>query len=139
MEHSCHNCGAAVEDGVPFCKNCGAPQIRVLGADAEPSSEPQPASAPQLPEVAAPVLELPVFRAPVPPAHGVQWAHALPGAALAGAFSLLAAVVPYAAYGPAFMLGGALAVIFYRRRVKDRVPTPPEGARIGAASGDMRG
>ena len=139
MEHSCHKCGAAVEDGVPFCKQCGAPQIRVSGVEAsgepQPAGELQHASAPELPEVAPALPDLPAFRAASQQARGVQWAHALPGAALAGAFSLLAAVVPYAAYGPAFMLGGALAVIFYRRRVKDRVPTPPEGARIGAASG----
>lgn len=69
------------------------------------------------------------------PSAGVQWSQALPGAALGGAFSLLASVIPFAIFGPAFMAGGALAVIFYRRHRKDRLPTPGAGAQIGAASG----
>src|SRR5437660_9980738 len=36
MEHPCHKCGQAVEDGIPFCSHCGAPQIRVAVADLEP-------------------------------------------------------------------------------------------------------
>jgi hypothetical protein len=54
---------------------------------------------------------------------------------LAGAFSLLLAIVPFAIFGPAFLAGGALAVFFYRRQLKDRLPTPGEGGRVGAASG----
>ena len=29
MDHSCYKCGHSVEDGKPFCGQCGAPQIRV--------------------------------------------------------------------------------------------------------------
>ena len=29
MDHPCHKCGHSVEDGKPFCAQCGAPQIRV--------------------------------------------------------------------------------------------------------------
>jgi len=47
---------------------------------------------------------------------------------------VLAARIPLAAFGPAFMAGGALAVVLYRRRVKDRLPSPGEGAQIGAVS-----
>ena len=135
VEHPCHKCGAGVEDGVPFCKNCGAAQIRVPGVEPQPADEPQVPGVSEQSKVAQPVPVLPPLRASASQPTGVQWAHALPGAALAGAFSLLAAVVPYAAYGPAFMAGGALAVVFYRRHVKDRLPTTREGARIGAASG----
>lgn len=66
---------------------------------------------------------------------GVQWAHALPGAALGGAFSLLAAIVPYAIFGPAFLAGGVVAVILYRRHIKGGLPNTRAGAQIGAASG----
>ena len=69
------------------------------------------------------------------PRTGIHWGHALPSAALAGAFSVLAARIPLAAFGPAFMAGGALAVVLYRRHVKDRLPSPGEGAQIGAVSG----
>jgi hypothetical protein len=65
----------------------------------------------------------------------VQWSRALPGAALGGVFSLLAMVIPYAVFGPAFLLGGALAVMFYRKSSGGIVPGPGAGARIGAASG----
>jgi hypothetical protein len=59
----------------------------------------------------------------------------LPSAALAGVFSLLAMVIPYAIFGPAFMMGGALAVMLYRRHLGGTVPAPGVGAKIGAASG----
>jgi len=127
VEHPCHKCGAAVEDGTPFCKQCGAPQIRVPGIEAVESSAPGPAaitpieSAPEVPSI--PSVLLSEGRSP-----GVQWAHALPGAALGGAFSLLAAIVPYAIFGPAFLAGGAVAVILYRRHIKDRLPSAGAGA-----------
>ena len=72
---------------------------------------------------------------PYPARSGVQWSKALPGAALAGVFSLLALVIPYAIFGPAFMMGGALAVLLYRRNLGGAVPAPGAGAKIGAASG----
>jgi hypothetical protein len=65
----------------------------------------------------------------------VQWSRALPGAALGGVFSLLAMVIPYAVFGPAFLVGGALAVMFYRKASSGIAPPPGVGARIGAASG----
>jgi len=66
---------------------------------------------------------------------GVQWSRALPGAALGGVFSLLAMLIPYAIFGPAFLAGGALAVMLYRRQVGGSLPTTGAGAQIGAASG----
>jgi hypothetical protein len=118
-----------VEDGVPFCKHCGAPQIRVVGVEA------QPPAAPDVPDTTEGLPVLPPLASPAVPSGGVQWSQALPGAALAGAFSLLAAIIPFAVFGPAFMAGGALSVILYRRHVKDRLPSPGDGAQIGAASG----
>lgn len=72
---------------------------------------------------------------PYPARSGVQWSKALPGAALSGVFSLLALVIPYAIFGPAFMMGGVLAVLLYRRNMGGTVPAPGAGAKIGAASG----
>jgi hypothetical protein len=129
VEHPCDKCGAGVEDGTPFCKQCGAPQIRVVGVETE---------APPAPDISDSNESLPVvppLTLPAVSSTGVQWSHALPGAALGGAFSLLAAVIPFAIFGPAFMAGGALSVILYRRHMKDRLPTPGAGAQIGAASG----
>jgi hypothetical protein len=134
VEHACHKCGASVEQGVPFCKQCGAPQIRVIGIEPEPVIAPAAGERPQEPLAPPP---LPVRR---PSFAGVslsavQWSHALPGAALGGVFSLLAMVIPYAVFGPAFLIGGGLAVMLYRRTVGGVLPTPGAGARIGAASG----
>src|SRR5271163_5184776 len=33
MEHPCYKCGQSVEEGVPFCLHCSAPQIRVVMAE----------------------------------------------------------------------------------------------------------
>jgi hypothetical protein len=64
----------------------------------------------------------------------VDWAHGLPCAAMAGVASLFLSVVPYALFGPAFLLGGVFSVYLYRRRTKSN-PTRGMGARLGAASG----
>lgn len=123
-----------MEQGVPFCKQCGAPQIRVLGVEPEPPPAARPAE--NSTDVLAPP-SLPTLPPPLPAAQTgtVQWSRALPGAALGGVFSLPAMVIPFAMLGPAFMLGGGLAVMLYRRASGGVVPTPRAGARIGAASG----
>lgn len=147
MEYPCHKCGAGVEDGIPFCKQCGAPQIRVLGTEPDLTAAPTLSDSHESPPT-VPALRLPVA---APLSAGVQWSHALPGAALGGAFSLLAAVIlfatfgpaliasgalsPFAILGPAFLAGGALSVRLYCRGKKNGLPTPGRGAQIGAASG----
>ncbi len=40
MDHPCHKCGHSVEDGKPFCSQCGAPQIRVAMPEASPRVAP---------------------------------------------------------------------------------------------------
>lgn len=137
-----------MDDGMPFCKQCGAPQIRVPRMEATVTSEPQTDSSESLPPPpfsGSPSLPSPLGRPrvtditplpPPPPARaGVIWSRALPSAALAGVFSLLAMVIPYAIFGPAFMVGGALAVMLYRRHLGGTVPASGVGAKIGAASG----
>lgn len=131
MEHSCHKCGASVEDGIPFCKQCGAPQIRVIGV------EPQPPAPSDISDKDQPAV-LPLVLPSISSAR-VRWSQALPGAALGGAFSLLA-VIPFASFGPivlgpAFAMGGALSVMLYSRRERNRLLATAAGARIGAASG----
>ena len=67
MDHPCYKCGHSVEDGKPFCSQCGAPQIRVL-----------------LPEAAVPAAtgsvlsnDLPIFSSDAPAIPGVLSASAL--------------------------------------------------------------
>ncbi|HMK20882.1 MAG TPA: hypothetical protein VK466_01025, partial [Terriglobales bacterium] len=76
------------------------------------------------------------LRLPVIPSGRVEWGQALPAAALGGVCALMALMIPYAIFGPAFLLGGAVAVLFYCRG-KDRSPTPGAGAKIGAVSGGL--
>ena len=123
-----------MKQGAPFCKQCRAPQIRVLGVEPEP---PLPAQGDENSSDVLPPPSLPTPPPPFPSAQtgAVQWSRALPGAALGGVFSLLASMIPYALLGPAFLLGGGLAVMLYRRASGGVVPTPRAGARIGAASG----
>ena len=100
----------------------------IAGAEAPvatPGSEGAETSAPLQP------LLLPVI-----PSGRVEWAQALPAAALGGVCLLMAARIPYAALGPAYLLGGAVAVMFYCRR-KEHQPTAGAGAKIGAVSGGL--
>jgi len=140
MEHSCHGCGAAVEDGVPFCPQCGAPQIRVIapGADSgrdftPPAGEflaPDPAFAEaQRPSTASLVQE-------------VDWSQGLRAAIPAALLAAIVAFVVIAASGMPLLgfalwafLGGMFASALYRRRARFGGISPHAGARLGALSG----
>jgi hypothetical protein len=131
MEHSCHSCRQAVEDGVPFCQHCGAPQIRVATVEPVLASEsagvdgqsPRDLDALQTTEH-VPTISLPI-----------QWSNALSACALAAAIAAvlmaLGLMVPFLAVAGA----GFLAVIFYRRRNPGVVIKAAAGARLGAVSG----
>jgi len=131
MEQPCYKCGANVEEGTPFCKQCGAPQIRVVMSPSEVPALVQPS------EGSPAAVPVPAMRLPVIPSPRVEWARALPAAALGAVCSVVLAMgIPYAMFGPAFLLGGAIAVLFYSRR-SDRLPSPSAGAQIGAVSGGL--
>ncbi len=135
MEHSCHQCGVAVEEGTAFCPQCGAPQIRVATAHEEPASPPLP---PGTPEDAQPPAE-PVELGPEVPETaaraGVEWSQAVPSAAMAGIVLALAWVVPPLGFVLWVVAAGLVGVAFYRRRVPSGTLTPRMGARIGLISG----
>lgn len=122
MEHPCYKCGAAVEDGLAFCPQCTAPQIRVglVEAEAGFGACPEPASH----SVSA-------------GKGNIDWSQALPAAALAGVIAALLMFVPLGAFGLAMTAGGFLAVLFYRRRTAAAEVTPGMGARLGAVSGAL--
>jgi len=118
-----------VEDGVPFCGHCRAPQIRVAMEPAPPSPGPGKDTEPSPPSGGTMFVSAPL------PKSGIQWSRALPMAALGGVLSVLLLSVPLGAYGLAFLLGGAMAVVLYERRSVGARLTSGMGARIGAASG----
>jgi hypothetical protein len=134
MEHACHKCGKAVEDGVPFCPQCNAPQIRVVTAV-------QPA-----PEGAASVVlegrpEQRTSSGGLQPTGGSRaWRAANLAAGLCGLAALLVAVltgVPQLALFLWMFGGGILAVAIYHRRQHLGFITAGMGARLGAMAGLM--
>jgi zinc-ribbon domain len=130
MDHPCHKCGHSIEDGKPFCSQCGAPQIRV--AIPEASMESLPAgdgAAPALPHKVDPV-SLGIPASPL----SVSWTRALKPCALAAAVALVLTFLGLNAFVAA--LGtGFLAVAFSRGRGPGTVIRTGGGARLGALSG----
>ena len=120
MEHACHRCGVPIEDGVPFCAKCNAPQIRFI-VNEEPELERHTAPSDH------PIEPLD------PPA--LQWRKAIQPAALAGIFAAFAMAIPGGPLGLGMLAAGALAVLLYQRRVPGRTLTRGLGARLGALAG----
>jgi hypothetical protein len=122
VEHSCYQCGASVEDGIPFCRQCKAPQIRVSGVEALAPAEIGPEGlSPHYPTP----LRLSSF----------DWAHALRAAALAGLLGVLLIIIRRQVFALAMISSGFLAVYFYRRKNPFFKPTAGTGVLLGALSG----
>jgi hypothetical protein len=143
-----------VEDGVPFCPHCGAPQIKVSG----PAAVEERAATTFPPDTPGEV-QPPAEPVPLQPRRpgAIDWSRGLRAAALAGfllAICVLFVPVLVAGIGLALRLGqnvigllvmlaswvcmtacGALAVLFYRRRRPDAPISAGIGARVGAVSG----
>jgi hypothetical protein len=127
MDHQCYKCGQNIEDGKPFCPQCGAPQIRV--AISEAAVEPAHGG-----DITAPALgrELSLEASGVPATSLARWYQAQPAALAAGVALLLMLLRlnPFvAALGTGF-----LAVVFARGRSAGGIRTMA-GARLGALSG----
>jgi len=133
MEHLCYRCGAAVEDGIPFCPQCGAPQIRVAGPEPAVHSQTHGESYVSPPEapVSLSAARFSQSSAPVP----IEWSHALSAAAWAGLIAAFVLMLPLAAFGFGMLAAGALTVVFYRRQRPETEVTPAAGAKLGAVSG----
>ncbi|PYX04097.1 MAG: hypothetical protein DMG86_01330 [Acidobacteria bacterium] len=127
MEHSCYQCGAAVDEGIAFCPQCNAPQIRVAVGDA----------------ITSPTIDSGLEIKPsgsytnTSQITALQWSYALPAAALAGLIAAVMMLIPGGAFGLGMLASGALAVLFYRRRNPVANVTPGIGARLGALSGAL--
>jgi zinc-ribbon domain len=128
MDHPCHKCGQSVEDGVPFCSHCGAPQIRVAVAEVSPAPMASGDDALPLHPVALQREGLPSVSLPV------RWPQALRPCAFAALLAVGA--ISLGLVFPAAILGsGFLAVVFYRRRSLGAAIRTGTGAWLGAASG----
>jgi hypothetical protein len=122
VEHSCYQCGAEVEDGIPFCRQCRAPQIRVATAEAIMPAEmiaenfsPQSSSA-----LPSPVFDLP---------------QALRAAALAGLVGLVLFIIFRKAFALDMVISGFLSVFLYFRKNPFSRLSSGIGAVIGALTG----
>ena len=139
MDHSCYKCGHSVEDGKPFCLECGAPQIRV--------AVPEPAAATLAGNVLSNVslkdppvfpLEQPIIAAPlsVPVlSTGIEWRRALRVCAIAALISIVVMLLRLMVPPLATLGAGCLAVILYQRRNPTRRVDARSGAQLGAATG----
>lgn len=116
-----------MQDGIAFCAQCGAPQIRVALAEPEAG---QSVSGGALPQAIASRGGAGVDR--TGPSQVIHWAHGLPSAALAGMI---------AGFGMMFigvfggLVAGFVSVLLYRRRTRGGLLFARAGARLGALSG----
>jgi hypothetical protein len=129
MEQSCYKCGQTVEEGIPFCPHCSAPQIRVVIAEPAPlplafagattTQEAVSLSASQT----VPVLALPM-----------QWSQAFRPCALAAVVASLLMALGLNPFVAMFSVG-FLAVVFYRQSRREILMRPAIGAGLGALAG----
>ena len=132
MDPTCHQCGQEIEAGTPFCRHCGAPQIRVPGAE-EPAASPMPPGTPA--DVQPPATPVSVSPPPPPPRPGLDWSHALPSAVWMGAILAISWIVPYSGYFFWIIAAGIGAVALYQRRTGNAPLSSSHGARVGAVCG----
>jgi len=122
MQHPCHRCGAPVEDGTPFCRQCSAPQIKVVATEPtipEEAFEAQAEFEAQPRRVSAPARSQPIdWRSAFPAIFFV----AVPAGLLSFPLNIVFFIWTFAA--------GALSVSNYRTRTQSRV-TPGIAVRLG--------
>ena len=129
MDQPCYKCGQAVEQGVPFCPHCSAPQIRVLIAEPTAALAAFDTGASSQGSASLPASQtVPVLAVPM------QWSQALKPCALA---ALVASLLMVLGLNPLVgaLSAGFLAVVFYRQRQIGAVLKARAGARLGALSG----
>jgi hypothetical protein len=136
MDNLCHRCNAEVAPGIPFCQQCGAPQIRVATPISSTSQLPQTEE-----KFAAGRFENAASADSEYPISSIRWSSALPKTAVSG-FATVALLILIASITqlPALALlvvplGGAFSVLLYVRGNNKQSVTSGAGARLGAATG----
>lgn len=118
-----------MEQGIPFCPHCSAPQIRVVIAEAAPPPLAFAAATTSQDSAALPASQtLPVLALPM------QWSDAFKPCALA---ALVASLLMTLGLNPfvAMFSVGFLAVVFYRQRRREILIKATAGAGLGALGG----
>ncbi len=127
MEQSCYKCGQTVEEGVPFCPHCSAPQIRVVVA--EPVALAPVLAAAETGQATLPASQtVPVLALPM------QWSQALKPCALAAVIAFLIGLLSQSVIVE-MLAAGFLAVIFNGQRRSGIPLRASEAAKLGALAG----
>jgi hypothetical protein len=129
MERPCYKCGELVEEGIPFCPHCAAPQIRVVIAEPAPALA-VAADTPVTIETAShsPAQTIPVVAVPL------HWSGAMKPcvlAAVVGSLLMVLGLYPFVAMACV----GFLAVIFFRQSNPGFSIKTATAARVGALAG----
>lgn len=126
MEQPCYKCGQAVEEGVPFCPHCAAPQIRVVMAEPVPQPLTFAGGTGQDAGVLPASQTLPVLALPM------RWSQAFRACALAALIAFLLVL-----FSPVvgMLAAGFLAVTFYRQHRPGIALRALEAAKLGALAG----
>lgn len=130
MDHSCHKCGHIVEEGKPFCSDCGAPQIRVVSPEAPPESA-LSSDGDLLTRHGDPTATLPLDSAD---ALRGPWSSNLKACGLAAGAAVVLSFLGLNPFVAAFGAGW-LSVALSRQRIPGSAVRPSSGARIGALGG----
>ena len=126
MEVPCYKCGQAVDEGIPFCPDCAAPQIRVVIAQPAAALAGEPAGVAHAGPIVADSSS--ATESAVRPARVFRPCVL---AAIAGSILVFLGLNFFVA-----TLGaGFLSVVFYRQQVAGLVIKASAGARLGALSG----
>jgi len=133
VEHTCQQCGTAVEDGRPFCPQCHAPQIHVQIAAPEGEIAAGLNSSPD--EVSREITrdgqsDRPGTMAGRTTTGTMDRQIATRSALKAGVLGVFIGMIPFLG----IVLTGALAVFFYRRENGLTLPSAL-GSRLGGAAG----
>jgi hypothetical protein len=130
MEQPCYKCGQPVEQGVPFCSHCSAPQIRVVVAEPAPS----PVAFAESGSTSQDAGDLPASQTVPVLALPMQWSQALRPCGLAALVASLLMVLGLNPFVAMFSVG-FLAVVFYRQRRPEIGVRAAVGAGLGALGG----
>jgi hypothetical protein len=136
MDHPCHQCGRSIEDGKPFCAQCGAPQIRVIVPEPLVHAGAGHVSLPH--DLAAFSLDAPPDRSPLSVSAlsaGIDWPHALRACSVAALISALVMALGLMVPLLAGLGAGFLGVTLYHRRSPAWSVTARSGAQLGALCG----
>lgn len=131
MDHPCYKCGHSVEDGRPFCSQCGAPQIRVAMPEGVTPAAAESVLSSPLPIFASESVSVDsIMLSP-----GIVWPRALRACLVAALVAILVTSLRLVAPLLAVFCTGSFAVVFYRTRNPSWRANASSGAQLGAISG----